>query len=121
MAYDGEWDSTDQIPLRAVKDGTIDRFGFVDPTSGGESHRYSLSTKGYREFGERRLDYSAWAMDYRLQLFSNFTYALDPVNGDQFEQFDDRQVLGGSLAYSQPFEIGGREWQLRSGARAAPR
>ena len=115
MAYDGEWDSTDQIPLRAVKDGSIDRFGFVDPTSGGESHRYSLSTKGYREFGERRLDYSAWAMDYRLQLFSNFTYALDAVNGDQFEQFDDRQVLGGNLAYSQPFEIGGREWKLRSG------
>ena len=115
MAYDGEWDSTDQIPLRAVKDGTIDRFGFVDPTSGGETHRYSLSTKGYREFGERRLDYSAWAMDYRLQLFSNFTYALDPVNGDQFEQFDDRQVLGGTLSYSQPFEIGGREWRLRSG------
>ena len=97
MAYDGEWTATDQIPLRAAQDGAIGRFGFVDPSNGGETHRYSLSGQGHRRFGERRLDYSAWAMDYRLQLFSNFTYALDPVNGDQFEQFDDREVFGGSL------------------------
>jgi outer membrane receptor protein involved in Fe transport len=114
MAYDGEWTATDQIPLRAVEDGTIDRFGFVDPTNGGKTHRYSLSGEGYREFGERRLDYSAWAMDYRLQLFSNFTYALDSVHGDQFEQFDDRQVFGGSLGWSQPLTDDGR-WQLRTG------
>ena len=115
MGYDGEWDSTDQVPQRAVRDGSIGRFGYIDPTSGGETHRYSLSAQGYRQFGENRLDYSAWAMDYRLQLFSNFTYALDPVNGDQFEQFDDRQVMGGSLGWSQPFEVGGREWTWRSG------
>ncbi|HJQ35910.1 MAG TPA: TonB-dependent receptor [Thermoanaerobaculia bacterium] len=34
-------------------------------------------------------------MKYRLNLFSNFTYFLDdPVNGDQFEQADDRLVAG---------------------------
>ncbi len=116
MAYDGEWTATDQLPLRAVKDGRIGRFGFVDPTNGGETHRYSLSGQGYREFGERRLDYAAWAMDYRLQLFSNFTYALDAVNGDQFEQFDDRESLGASLAWSQPFGLGGLESNWRIGA-----
>ncbi len=104
MAYDGEWTATDQVPLRAVEDGTIGRFGFVDPSSGGETHRYSLSGQGHRSFGARRLDWSAWAMDYRLELFSNFTYALDPVNGDQFEQFDDRRVFGGSLAWTQPLD-----------------
>ena len=114
MAYEGEWTATDQIPLRAAKEGRVGRFGFVDPSNGGETHRYSLSGQGHREFGSRRLDYSAWAMDYRLQLFSNFTYALDPVNGDQFEQFDDRQALGGSLAWSQPLDAGER-WMLRAG------
>jgi len=114
MAYDGEWIATDQVPLRAVEDGTIGRFGFVDPSSGGETHRYSVSGQGHRAFGARRLDWSAWAMDYRLELFSNFTYALDPVNGDQFEQFDDRQVLGGSLEWSQPLDADAR-WQLRTG------
>ena len=35
----------------------------------------------------------AYAIDYRLDLFSNFTYAIDRENGDQFEQFDDRARL----------------------------
>ena len=35
-AYDGSWDSTDQIPERAVDSGLLDRFGFVDPTDGGD-------------------------------------------------------------------------------------
>ncbi|MGH8722742.1 MAG: TonB-dependent receptor domain-containing protein, partial [Burkholderiales bacterium] len=114
MAYEGKWTATDQVPLRAVQGGTIGRFGFVDPSNGGETHRCSLSGQGHREFGARRLDYSAWAVDYRLQLFSNFTYALDPVNGDQFEQFDDRRAFGGSLAWSQPLDAEER-WMLRAG------
>jgi hypothetical protein len=32
MGYDGHWHSTDQIPLRAVEEGLIDRFGAIDPT-----------------------------------------------------------------------------------------
>jgi hypothetical protein len=48
-------------------------------------------------------------MDYRMQLYSNFTYFLDdPINGDQFEQFDDRNVYGGTLAWSRPVEFAGR-------------
>ncbi len=114
MAYDSAWTATDQVPLRAVQDGTIGRFGTIDPTNGGESHRYSLSLSGDRAFGERQLEYSAWALDYHLELFSNFTYALDPVNGDQFEQFDDRRAAGGSLAWSQPLSGDGR-WLLNTG------
>ncbi len=34
-----------------------------------------------------------------LNLWSNFTYFLDdPVNGDQFEQADERWIFGGSVA-----------------------
>ena len=37
----------------------------------------------------------AYAVDYELDLFSNFTYFLDhPDTGDQFEQRDDRNVYG---------------------------
>ncbi len=115
MAYDSEWTATDQIPLRAVQAGTIDRFGFVDPTNGGESNRYSLSLNGDQAYGDGQLEYAAWAMDYHLELFSNFTYALDPMNGDQFEQFDDRRAAGGSLAWSQPLSGDGR-WRLHTGA-----
>jgi outer membrane receptor protein involved in Fe transport len=44
---------------------------------------------------------NAYTIDYDLSLVSNFTYFLDdPVDGDQFEQVDERRVTGGELAYS---------------------
>ena len=43
MAYQADWDSTDQIPQRAVDSGLIDRFGAIDPSDGGKTSRYSLS------------------------------------------------------------------------------
>lgn len=113
--YRGDWRATDQIPLRAVRDGRIDRFGFVDPTNGGKSHRYALSGRGVQRFGERELAASAYVVDYGLQLFSNFTYGLDTIHGDQFEQLDDRRNYGGALAWSQPLSLGGRSFTWRAG------
>src|SRR5438445_2936953 len=46
------------------------------------------------------LQANVYALKYRLNLFSNFTYFLDhPVNGDQFEQADDRWLFGTSGHY----------------------
>ncbi|HEY7642412.1 MAG TPA: TonB-dependent receptor [Steroidobacteraceae bacterium] len=115
QGYDGEWRSTDQIPLRAVQSGAIDRFGFIDPTDGGESHRYSVAADWYQQFGAGRMHAQAYAVDYRLDLFSNFTYATDTVNGDQFEQFDDRRVYGGQLKWERPVEFLGLSHELDVG------
>jgi outer membrane receptor protein involved in Fe transport len=106
QAYEGEWRSTDQIPLRAVRDGSLDRFGFIDPTDGGESHRYSLSAEWISQLGAGEISARGYVVDYRLDLFSNFTYALDPELGDQFEQFDDRRVFGGAAAWKRPLALG---------------
>jgi outer membrane receptor protein involved in Fe transport len=106
QAYEGEWRSTDQIPLRAVRDGGLDRFGFIDPTDGGESHRYSLSAEWISQLGAGEISARGYVVDYRLDLFSNFTYALDPELGDQFEQFDDRRVFGGAAAWKRPLPFG---------------
>ena len=115
QGYDGEWRSTDQIPLRAVQSGALDRFGFVDPTNGGESHRYTLAADWHEQLGEGRLHANAYAIDYRLDLFSNFTYAVDTENGDQFEQFDDRRVYGGQLSWTRPVELMGLSHELNLG------
>jgi hypothetical protein len=115
MGYSSEWDSSDQIPLRAVESGDLDRFGAIDPTTGGESSRYSLSMTGFNRFGDGRLDYGAYAIDYDLRLFSNFSYFIDEENGDQFAQFDDRRVYGGTLAWTQPFALGAEGSTLRLG------
>jgi hypothetical protein len=101
MGYDAEWNSADQIPRRAVDGGALSRLGSVDTTLGGETSRYSLSGTWDAGLGAGRARVSAYLIDYDLDLFSNFTYLLDdPVDGDQFEQVDDRTVTGGEFAYT---------------------
>ena len=122
MGYDGRWDSTDQIPERAVGGECsqipfcISRFGYVDPTSGGESHRYSISADAWsRAEDGHRWSANAYAMEYHLDLVSNFTYALDPANGDQFEQYDDRRVYGGRTEHAWPASFTADPGSLRAG------
>lgn len=101
--YSGRWDSPDQIPQRAVDQGLIGRLGFLDPTVGGRSYRINLNGGLERDLGRGRLVLNGYAYRYRLQLFSNFTYFLDdPVDGDQFEQSDRRNVYGGAARYTLP-------------------
>lgn len=117
MGYNGRWHSTDQIPLRAVQSGNISRFGAIDPTDGGETHRYSVSGDWWSHIGAGELKVDIFGMDYQLDLISNFTYAIDPINGDQFEQFDQRHVFGGDIAYSQPLPLLGVEGTFKSGVQ----
>ena len=98
MAYHAKWRSTDQIPLRAVEAGTLDRFGALDPTDGGETDRASLSFDGTIKGGAGTTHVTAYAIFSRLDLYSDFTYFLDdPVNGDQFNQRERRMVYGGAV------------------------
>ena len=102
-AYDSSWTATDQIPQRAVDSGLIDRFGFVDPDLGGETTRLGLNGQmaySHEDGAETRL--AAYAVDYDFALFSNFTYLLDdPINGDEFEQLDERTYYGASLTHDR--------------------
>ncbi len=102
MAYDNSWNSPDQIPARAVEQGLIDEFGSLNTTNGGESSRYSLSGNWHTESWNT----SIYAIDSELLLFSDFTYFLDdPINGDQFQQVDDRTILGGTTSHQWDSEL----------------
>ncbi|MDI4654525.1 MULTISPECIES: TonB-dependent receptor [Pseudoalteromonas] len=103
MAYDNSWNSADQIPQRAVDQGIISELGSLDKTLGGESSRYSLSTN----WQGQNLSVSAYLIDYELNLYSNFSYLLnDPINGDQFNQRDNRTISGGTLNYQFTDNLG---------------
>ena len=110
MAYTARWNSTDQIPLRAVQSGELSRFDTIDPTSGGRSARYSLSG-GWRrsnEAGQTRIN--AYVIQRSLDLYSNFTYFLDdPLRGDQFAQPDRRTSTGFQASHTWQHLLGGRE------------
>lgn len=117
MGYSAKWSSTDQIPKRAVDQGLIGRFGALDPTDGGETSRYSLSYDLTHKIDDGSFKFSAYAVQSRLNLFSNFTFFLenpvdlDPTvaNGDQFEQAERRKVVGLNTSRSWNTSFGGRE------------
>ncbi|HVY56804.1 MAG TPA: TonB-dependent receptor [Xanthobacteraceae bacterium] len=98
MAYSNKWNSTDQVPERAIATGQIGRFGSEDTSDGGNANRFSLSARlaGTDETGWWKAN--AYAIKSELDLFNNFTYFLsDPVLGDQFHQHDDRLVVGANV------------------------
>ena len=102
MGYWADWDSTDQVPVRAIEDGTISRFGVIDPTDRGAADRQSVVADLQRSVGKGSLRASAFVMRNSLNLWSNFTFYLDdPVNGDQFEQAEKRLTTGGRVTYRQ--------------------
>ena len=116
MAYKARWHATDQIPLRAVASGEVDRFGAIDQTDGGRAERYSLSAAWYRTGETTSSKVNAYVLRNRLDLFSNFTYFLDdPVNGDQFSQPDRRVTTGLNASHSWNQQLLGRESQTTVG------
>jgi hypothetical protein len=101
MLYKSQWTSTDQIPLRAVSQGWLDRFGSLDPSTGGETHRYSLSGQWTQTTRDRQAKLKLWALQSSLDLWSNFEYCLRSIEatgncaaGDQFKQAEQRKALG---------------------------
>ncbi|HUH00946.1 MAG TPA: TonB-dependent receptor, partial [Kofleriaceae bacterium] len=116
LGYDNRWNSADQVPQRAADRGLIDELGSLDTTVGGESSRYSLSADWRGPVLGGEFAASAYAIDYGLDLFSNFTYFLDdPVDGDQFRQRDDRGIHG--FAVTQHWHAGRGSWQVGAEGR----
>lgn len=110
LYHEGEWLSSDQIPLRGVESGQIDRFGAVDATTGGKTTRQSGQINWRQEDGASVNTLDGWFGFYDLELYSNFTYFLeDPVNGDQFEQNDGRYFGGFNFTRKTEHDFDGRE------------
>ena len=119
MAYAARWNATDQIPLRAVTSGRVDRYGAIDPTDGGRTARTSLSYNTERSDERGSVKAHAYAIASRLQLFSDFTYNLEreaPVNADQFEQAEQRRVFGAGVSRSVIGKLGAADTTSTFGA-----
>jgi hypothetical protein len=100
MGYWADWDSTGQVAQRAIDNGLISRFGYLDPSDGGQANRQSVAAEYQRSNGPSSLRASGFVLRNSLNLFSNFTYFLDdPEHGDQFEQAERRVAAGGRVAY----------------------
>jgi hypothetical protein len=109
LGFSNHWHSTDQIPQRAVDSGEISRFGFIEGSDGGETFRYAGSFDWQTSRTNDSTRITASLQRYGVQLFHNFTYFLnDPVNGDQFEQFERRWTSNAKLTHRRLAKVGGR-------------
>jgi TonB dependent receptor/TonB-dependent Receptor Plug Domain len=118
MGYRAKWTATDQVPQRLIDAGTYNgapftRFSSLDPTAGGDTARNSLSAEWHGSGALGRSKVSAYAVQYRLDLSSNFTYAMErPADGDQFKQRDQRHVTGLDASHSLGHRLFG--WEANS-------
>lgn len=107
MAYKGQWTSTDQIAQRAIDSGLVNRFGSLDPTTGGKTFRYSLSGEWAKRGENSQTNANIWWLHSGLDLWSNFQYCLNDYaangncnTGDQFKQAERRDAGGFSISHS---------------------
>jgi hypothetical protein len=108
MFYHQDWTNTTDIPLRAITDGLVsDRFGSLNPTDGGRAWRSSLSFNLHETEGPGQLLASAYLIDNQLHMWNDFThYLVEPIHGDQEDQFEHRDAIGGQVSYTVPVPLG---------------
>ena len=116
LAYTNHWTSTDQVPLSSIEDGTLGRYSAIDPTDGGNSTRAAVTGEWHAHDERGYTTLAAYAQHYKLKLWSNFTYFEDDVDhGDQFEQKEARNMVGGQVVHGWQHALAGRDSTTEAG------
>ena len=114
--YHGLWNNQTDVPERAIARGLVGRFGQLDPSDQGRAQRANVTGEDHRMLGPGQLTVSAYVFSNHLTLINDFTHFLvDPVNGDQEQQHEDRTALGGAVSYQRPVTLLGRDSELLVG------
>ncbi|MFM9945879.1 MAG: TonB-dependent receptor [Bacteroidia bacterium] len=109
-SFQSSWDASGQIPVRKVADGTITRFGSIDPTEGGKTGRSNFNIIHEKKLKNSSLKNQFYYSRYDFNLYSNFTFYLnDSVNGDQIFQADHRNILGYNSTFQKINKLAGKE------------
>ena len=99
MAYSNRWNSTDQVPQRAISSGQIGFYGAEEPSDGGNTDRFALSARAAGTDDAGSWKANAFVVKSELDLYNDFTYFLaNPLLGDQFHQHDDRIMAGANAS-----------------------
>jgi TonB dependent receptor/TonB-dependent Receptor Plug Domain len=133
MAYSNQWNSSDQVPFRAIASGVIPLYGELDPTDGGDATRFSLSARMAQSDDAGSWKANAYVIRYTLDLYNNFEWftpnaestvpqvpcgnanppgvggqaGCPPIFGDQFHQREDRIYAGGSASRTYKYTYAG--------------
>jgi outer membrane receptor protein involved in Fe transport len=117
MYYNQIWTNTTDIPIRAISEGLVpDRFGTLDLTDGGHAQRASLSVNYRATLGGGQFSASGFFIYNQLHLYNDFTHFLiDPIHGDQEDQFENRHASGGAANYTLPVPLGAIQNEISAG------
>jgi len=119
--FNSNWNASGQIPERAVAQEIISQWGSIDPTEGGNTSRTNLSLQyKYKIDDDKDWQSFFFYSKYAFNLYSNFTfYAKDPVNGDEINQIDNRNIYGYNHKYTQKFFLNNSDivWESGTGFR----
>ncbi len=116
--FDSKWFASGQIPDRAVKNGTIGRFGAIDDTEGGNTSRTNINIRFNKQWKNNwKTTDQFFFSRYKFNLYSNFTFFLeDPVNGDMINQRETRNVWGYNTTAAKSYLAGNRKAATELGA-----
>lgn len=105
--FQSSWNASGQIPVRAVENGSISRFGAIDNTEGGNTSRTNVQLGIIQKINSSStLKSDFFVSKYDFSLFSNFTFFLeDSINGDQIHQYEDRKIYGGKTEYKKTLTL----------------
>jgi hypothetical protein len=117
--FDSKWLASGQIPDRTVNDGTIGFFGAIDNTEGGNTSRLNLNTEIVHKFNNNmQLNSNVYYSKYKFNLYSNFTFfKIDSVNGDQINQFENRDLLGFNTKLTKQNKLFAKGGELQIGTQ----
>ena len=94
--FSSKWRSSGSIPERAVNEGLVDRFGYIDSLQGGNTNRTNVLVKLTSSLSdkvtmENQLYYSRYHFDHH---YDDTYFAGDSINGDLLKQHEDRDLFG---------------------------
>lgn len=114
--YHDLWNNQTDQPARAITEGLISRFRELDPSDQGAAQRANLSWQYFAAAGGGQFTAGAYVFSNHLTLINDFTHFLvDPVNGDQEQQQEDRSTVGAEMHYEHAAQLFGLDHDLLAG------
>ena len=95
-SFGSQWRSSGEIPERAVNEGIVGRFGYLDSLQGGSTGRSNLiirlsSSISENWFLQNQVYYSWYQFSHR---YDDTFFAEDSIHGDRLRQQEYRNLMG---------------------------
>ncbi len=94
--FNSLWRSSGEIPLRAVNEGLISRWGYIDSLQGGNTARSTAIVRLTTAISDRlTLENQVYYTHYFFNLnYDETFFASDSINGDGLRQRESRDLYG---------------------------